>query len=95
VGDHERIDRPGDMLIFQAGRRPIYGSQILYFADPELSRRASIPPPTDFFHVCDGEVRPGHAKGEELSPFQQAMRQISEEAATPAAQPGNVAAGAA
>ena len=56
VGDHERIERPGEMLIFQAGRRPIFGSQILYFADPVLSERAAMPPPTEFFRIENGQV---------------------------------------
>jgi type IV secretion system protein VirD4 len=33
---------PGDMLIFVAGYAGIYGKQILYFKDKELSRRAKI-----------------------------------------------------
>ncbi len=45
-GDTERITGPGDMLIFVSGTRPIYGTQILYFNDPELQRRSEIPPPT-------------------------------------------------
>lgn len=44
-GDKERITSPGDMLIFVAGSRPIYGTQILYFNDPELKRRSEIPAP--------------------------------------------------
>ena len=36
----------GDMLIFAAGHSPIYGKQVLYFQDPELLRRANLPPPT-------------------------------------------------
>jgi len=44
-GADERIVAPGDMLIFVAGTRPIYGKQILYFNDPELNRRSLIPPP--------------------------------------------------
>jgi type IV secretion system protein VirD4 len=58
VGDHERIEQPGEMLVFQAGRRPIFGSQILYFADPELSQRASIPPPTELFRIENGQAYP-------------------------------------
>jgi type IV secretion system protein VirD4 len=45
-GDSEKITEPGDMLIFVSGHYPILGMQILYFADPELARRAGIPPPT-------------------------------------------------
>jgi len=47
-GDSEKITGPGDMLIFSAGARPIYGTQILYFKDPELLKRSRIPPPTTF-----------------------------------------------
>jgi type IV secretion system protein VirD4 len=42
----ETIVGPGDMLIFIAGQRPIYGIQILYFLDPEFLRRAKIAKPT-------------------------------------------------
>jgi type IV secretion system protein VirD4 len=41
----ERIVEPGDMLIFVSGQYPILGMQMLYFFDPVLWRRASIPPP--------------------------------------------------
>jgi type IV secretion system protein VirD4 len=44
-GDAERIIEPGDMLIFVSGHYPILGMQMLYFAHPELARRAAIPPP--------------------------------------------------
>ena len=47
---------PGDMLIFVSGSYPIYGKQILYFADPALSSRASIPPPTTFTAIEQGKV---------------------------------------
>lgn len=36
---------PGDMLIFVAGQRPIYGRQTLYFQDRVLKKRAAIAPP--------------------------------------------------
>jgi type IV secretion system protein VirD4 len=36
---------PGDMLIFVNGEHPIYGTQALYMADPELLRRTQIEPP--------------------------------------------------
>ncbi|MDL2226468.1 type IV secretory system conjugative DNA transfer family protein [Deltaproteobacteria bacterium OttesenSCG-928-M10] len=36
---------PGDMLIFTAGNPPIYGRQILYFADPVFSARAKVKAP--------------------------------------------------
>lgn len=43
----ERIVGPGQSLIFVSGHYPILGAQMLYFLDPELNRRAQIPPPTD------------------------------------------------
>ena len=39
-GNQERITWPGDMLIFAAGHRPIYGKQMLYFFDDVLRVRA-------------------------------------------------------
>jgi len=41
----EKATKPGDMLIFVAGRSPIYGRQILYFLDPVFSERARTAPP--------------------------------------------------
>jgi type IV secretion system protein VirD4 len=52
----ERIVAPGDMLIFISGHYPIYGTQILYFTDPVLSRRAKLPPPNQFLAIEAGEV---------------------------------------
>jgi type IV secretory pathway TraG/TraD family ATPase VirD4 len=49
---------PGQMLIFASGHYPILGTQMLYFLDPELNRRAEIPPPSDFFTIEDGVVLP-------------------------------------
>jgi len=40
-----QITQSGAMLIFVAGHAPIYGTQPLYFKDPELKRRACIAPP--------------------------------------------------
>lgn len=34
--------KPGDMLVFVAGHRPIYGRQWIYFRDRELKRRAAL-----------------------------------------------------
>jgi type IV secretion system protein VirD4 len=56
-GSAERINAPGDMLIFVSGHHPIYGTQILYFSDPILAKRAAVPPPTEFLAVEDGEVK--------------------------------------
>jgi type IV secretion system protein VirD4 len=52
-GENERIIEPGDMLIFVAGHRPIYGKQLLYFLDPELAKRAIESPPTVFCAIED------------------------------------------
>lgn len=57
-GAGERIVEPGDMLIFVSGHYPIYGTQILYFSDPVLSKRAALPPPVKFMSIEDGTVRP-------------------------------------
>ena len=46
-GSSEQITAPGDMLIFVSGHFPILGMQMLYFFDPELKRRAAIPPPPE------------------------------------------------
>jgi type IV secretion system protein VirD4 len=51
TGASEKITAPGDMLIFVSGHYPIYGTQILYFADPVLRKRAAIVPPTSFVAV--------------------------------------------
>lgn len=40
-----RITKPGDMLVFCAGHRPIYGKQVLYFTDKELTKRSTIATP--------------------------------------------------
>ncbi len=45
-GSSETITAPGHMLIFVSGHFPILGMQMLYFFDPELKRRAAVPPPT-------------------------------------------------
>src|SRR6476646_2411164 len=60
-GTSERITAPGDMLIFVSGHHPIHGTQILYFSDPVLSRRAAIPPPTEFTTIEEGQVNPQKA----------------------------------
>jgi type IV secretion system protein VirD4 len=44
-GTQEKIIWPGDMLVFIAGHRPIYGKQMLYFFDDVLRARAEMPPP--------------------------------------------------
>ena len=40
-----RIAESGEMVVFVAGERPIFGTQILYFVDPVFERRATIDPP--------------------------------------------------
>lgn len=57
-GDAERIASAGDMLIFVSGQHPIYGTQILYFTDPHLAKRADLPPPTSFRAIESGRVFP-------------------------------------
>jgi len=52
----ERIVRPGAELIFVAGSRPIYGTQILYFQDPIFSKRAKIPAPAKSDRVVHENV---------------------------------------
>src|SRR5579883_1523795 len=56
VGNTEKIIAPGQMLIFVSGTYPILGTQMLYFLDPVLTRRASLQPPTKFLAVEDGRV---------------------------------------
>ncbi|MDB5402708.1 MAG: conjugal transfer protein TraG, partial [Rhodopila sp.] len=41
-----RIAEPGEMVMFMAGERPIFGTPILYFLDPTFERRARIEPPS-------------------------------------------------
>jgi type IV secretion system protein VirD4 len=45
-GKNEKIIWPGDMLLFVAGHRPIYGRQMLYFFDEVFNARAAISPPS-------------------------------------------------
>jgi type IV secretion system protein VirD4 len=44
-GEDGQIIESGAMVIFMAGERPIFGTQILYFLDPVFARRATIEPP--------------------------------------------------
>src|SRR5215468_10385905 len=55
-GTAERIVAPGDMLIFVSGHHPIYGTQILYFTDPVLAKRAEIRPPSQFLAIEEGRI---------------------------------------
>lgn len=56
-GSSEQITAPGDMLIFVSGHFPILGMQMLYFFDPELKRRAEIPPPAELHSLETGAIR--------------------------------------
>lgn len=47
--EKEKIVGHGDILVFVAGQKPIYGLQILYFLDPVFVERASIAPPAAAF----------------------------------------------
>jgi hypothetical protein len=44
------------MLIFVSGHHPIYGTQILYFTDPVLAKRAEIRPPSQFLAIDEGRI---------------------------------------
>ena len=39
------ITRPGDLLVFISGFRPIYGTQMLYFLHKEMNARSRMPAP--------------------------------------------------
>lgn len=41
----DKVIEAGDMLIFIAGKSPIYGKQILFFKDPVFKERSQIPAP--------------------------------------------------
>ncbi len=56
AGISERIVAPGQMLIFVSGHHPILGTQMLYFLDPVLTERASVPPPTKLMTLEEGDV---------------------------------------
>jgi type IV secretion system protein VirD4 len=43
--DSGQIVESGEMVVFTAGERPIFGTQILYFLDPIFGRRAMIEAP--------------------------------------------------
>jgi len=48
----EKATKPGDMLIFVAGRSPIYGQQNLFFLDPVFSERAKMGSPAKSDSLC-------------------------------------------
>jgi len=71
-GSEEKITAPGHMVIFVSGHHPILGTQILYFSDPVLSKRAQIAPPETFFSIAkEGQVVPQPA-------FEKNAHEISE-----------------
>jgi type IV secretion system protein VirD4 len=43
--DSGQIVESGEMAVFMAGERPIFGTKILYFLDPIFGRRATIEAP--------------------------------------------------
>jgi type IV secretion system protein VirD4 len=55
-GLSERIVAPGQMLIFVSGQFPILGTQMLYFLDPVLNARATLPPPRELPAIRKSEV---------------------------------------
>jgi type IV secretion system protein VirD4 len=55
-GSAEKIVAPGNMVIFVSGHHPILGTQMLYFTDPILARRAQIPPPENFWSIDEKGV---------------------------------------
>jgi type IV secretion system protein VirD4 len=57
-GASEKIVAPGQMLIFVSGHYPILGTQMLYFLDPELTRRAAVEPSNSFLALEDGRAKP-------------------------------------
>lgn len=57
-GAHERIVKPGAMVVFCSGAKPIRGTQMLYFLDAELLRRSMMPPPTELVMIADGQEWP-------------------------------------
>jgi len=51
-GKDRKAKKPGDMLIFVAGRSPVYGRQILWFKDPVFLERGKIAPPAQSDSLC-------------------------------------------
>ena len=54
-----KITQAGDILIFIAGKPPIYGKQILFFQDPIFQARAKQTPPnkSQKLHNCNDEEK--------------------------------------
>jgi type IV secretion system protein VirD4 len=57
-GSDERITAPGQSLIFVSGNYPILGTQMLYFLDPNLAKRAKLKPPERAFAIEDNGIVP-------------------------------------
>jgi type IV secretion system protein VirD4 len=54
--DSGQIVESGEMVIFMAGERPIFGTQILYFLDPIFGRRATIEAPITGSTRCESKL---------------------------------------
>jgi type IV secretion system protein VirD4 len=57
-----RILVPGDMLIFAAGHPAVYGKQMLFFLDSELSRRAKLSAPEQSDRTVEKREEPGKVR---------------------------------
>lgn len=54
--DSGQIIESGEMVVFMAGERPIFGTQILYFIDPVFTRRAMMQPPVTGSARCEPKL---------------------------------------
>lgn len=63
------IVKAGDMLIFPAGFRPIYGKQILHFMDPEFRKRMQIPTPRSSDTLVEGCQAQTDNQGDDYEQF--------------------------
>jgi type IV secretion system protein VirD4 len=77
-GLSERIVAPGQMLIFVSGQFPILGTQMLYFLDPVLNARATLPPPAELLAIQKHQVA-------EQEPAERTPNRISRAEIMPAA----------
>jgi len=66
---------PGDMLIFIAGQRPIYGRQWLYFQDKVLKKRVALPPPEMKRQTVDAPAQ-DQGPSQDQDPYQAALDQV-------------------
>lgn len=60
------IIEAGDMLIFPSGFSPIYGRQILYFIDPEFSRRSRIEAPLKSDSLATETIAPAPERSQAI-----------------------------